>query len=244
MIRAYFGGVGSITKQSKDSVQFRVNSLKDLAVVIDHFAKCPLITQKRADFELLKQVVEIMNRKEHLTLDGLYKIVSLRAAMNNGLSEKQKAAFPDVVPVQRPLVLDQEIPDPHWLSGFVSAEGCFFIVIQESTSHKAGVKSTLRFQIGQHSRDAELMKNIQEYFDCGNFRLRANQDAGDFLVTRFVDIHEKIIPFFSRYPIVGIKALDYGDFCKAAELMKTKAHLTKHGLEQIRKIKDGMNKGR
>jgi hypothetical protein len=38
--------------------------------------------------------------------------------------------------------------------------------------------------------------------------------------------------------------LDYADFCKAAELMKTKAHLTARGLEQIRKLKTGMNTGR
>ena len=110
MIRAYFGGVGGIRKHGKDGIQFPVRSVKDLAVVIDHFAKYPLITHKRADFELFKQVVDLMNRKEHLTLDGLYKIVSLRAAMNNGLSEEQKAAFPDVVPVQRPLVVDLRRP--------------------------------------------------------------------------------------------------------------------------------------
>jgi hypothetical protein len=38
--------------------------------------------------------------------------------------------------------------------------------------------------------------------------------------------------------------LDYEDFCKVAELMKNKAHLTQEGLNQILKIKDGMNKGR
>lgn len=81
-------------------------------MIIDHFNKYPLITQKRADFELFKQIVDLMNRQEHLTPDGLKKIVGLRAAINNGLSEKHKAAFPDVVPVQRPLVVDQVIKDP------------------------------------------------------------------------------------------------------------------------------------
>ena len=55
---------------------------------------------------------------------------------------------------------------------------------------------------------------------------------------------DKIIPFFEKYPIKGVKALDYADFCKVAELMKNKAHLTEHGLEEIRKIKSGMNRGR
>jgi len=35
--------------------------------------------------------------------------------------------------------------------------------------------------------------------------------------------------------------LDFADFCKVAELMKNKAHLTQEGLEEIRQIKAGMN---
>jgi hypothetical protein len=37
--------------------------------------------------------------------------------MNNGLSDKLKAAFPDIKPVQRPLVTDQEIKNPVPLLG-------------------------------------------------------------------------------------------------------------------------------
>jgi len=38
--------------------------------------------------------------------------------------------------------------------------------------------------------------------------------------------------------------MNYLDFCKVAELMNEKAHLTEEGLEAIRKIKAGMNTGR
>ena len=39
---------------------------------------------------------------EHLTQEGLRKIVAIRAMMNLGLSDKLKLAFPDVVRVERP----------------------------------------------------------------------------------------------------------------------------------------------
>jgi len=42
----------------------------------------------------------------------------------------------------------------------------------------------------------------------------------------------------------GAKLLDYADFKKAVEIMKNKGHLTKEGLEEICKIKVGMNRGR
>lgn len=55
---------------------------------------------------------------------------------------------------------------------------------------------------------------------------------------------DKIIPFINKYPLQGSKILNFVAFCKVAELMNNKAHLTKDGLEEIRKIRSGMNNGR
>jgi len=52
------------------------------------------------------------------------------------------------------------------------------------------------------------------------------------------------VPFFKQYPLRGSKSLDYLDFCKGVVLMKNKDHLTEAGLEEMRLIKTGMNKGR
>jgi hypothetical protein len=52
------------------------------------------------------------------------------------------------------------------------------------------------------------------------------------------------MPFFDKYPLQGVKSLDYADWCRVAELIKDKKHLTQEGLDQIRKIKAGMNTGR
>lgn len=68
--------------------------------------------------------------------------------------------------------------------------------------------------------------------------------ANYFDVTKFSDLIGKVIPFFKKYQIEGVKSKDFKDFCKVAELMKNKTHLTKDGLDQIRKIKEGMKKER
>jgi hypothetical protein len=81
-------------------------------MIIDHFEKYPLLTQKWADFKLFKQVVELMSRKEHLTIEGLDKIVAIKASMNLGLSLLLKQSFSDIIPVERPTVEDQKIKDP------------------------------------------------------------------------------------------------------------------------------------
>ena len=81
--------------------------------MISHFDKYPLLTNKLADYELFKQVFELMERGEHLNLSGLKKIVSIKAVLNKGLSPQLKASFPDITPVLRPKVEYQKISDPH-----------------------------------------------------------------------------------------------------------------------------------
>ena len=104
-IQAYFSGVGSISKRSnREIIQFQVVSVKDLRVIINNFDKYPLIIEGCSDFKLFKQIFNLKERKEHLTDDGLGKIIAIKATMNNGLSSKLQTAFPDVVPVTRPLV--------------------------------------------------------------------------------------------------------------------------------------------
>ena len=233
--------VGHVTRQGPKAVQLRVQSIKELKVILEHFYKFPLISKKRADFLLLMQVIEIMERGEHLTIEGLHKIVAIKASMNLGLSDKLKVAFPDVVPVERPLVELPQTIDPQWLAGFTDAEGSFLIKVTPSKT-KVGQRVQLIFQLTQHSRDEKLMRSLIELLKSG--KIHKDRDSYKFCVTKFDDIVNKIIPFFKKYPILGVKALDFADFCKAAELMKNKAHLTKDGLEEIRKIKAGMNTGR
>ena len=122
-----------------------------------------------------------------------------------------------------------------------SGEGCFLINIYKSKT-KLGEAVQLVFKLTQHIRDEELMKSLIECLDCGNIYIDRN--AFDFKVTKLDDIQNKIIPFFKKFQLYGVKALDFADFCQVAELMKDKKHSTKKGLEQIRKIKAGMNTGR
>jgi len=77
-IKNYFG-VGSIYEHSKDMFIYQVQSIKDLPAIINHFDKYPLITQKRGDFELFKQAVKLIQVKEHLTEQGLHKILAIKS---------------------------------------------------------------------------------------------------------------------------------------------------------------------
>ena len=201
-------------------------------------------SQKRADYILFLKVIELIESQEHLTLEGLMKILAIKASMNRGLSEKLKLAFPYIVPVVRPLVKNQKIKDPQWLAGFTSGESSFIVKLTASKTHSIGFKVQLVFQVVQHSRDEQLMISLIEYFDCGII-FKHSENTVVFIVTKFIYIVENIIPFFKKYQIHGVKAKDFEDFCLVAELMKEKKTFNfRRSKANKKKIKAVINIGR
>ena len=71
------------------------------------------MTNKCSDFILWSKVIDIMVNKRHLTKEGIEEIISIRASINKGLSEKLAAAFPNVKAIVRPeLPITTTILDP------------------------------------------------------------------------------------------------------------------------------------
>jgi hypothetical protein len=86
--------------------------------------------------------------------------------------------------------------------------------------------------------------SFKEYFKCGRIVLRSNISTIEFEVKKISNITEIIIPFFSLYKLQSNKIKDFNDFIKVADLMRIKAHLTSDGIDKIKNIQVGMNKGR
>ena len=112
-IRDFFG-VGRVAERSDGAVVYEVSSLNDLQIILKHLEAYPLITDKWADLQLFKRVVELMVNKEHLTKEGLVKIVNIKASMNFGtVSETIRGLFPTIERVERPVVTNLKIYNPH-----------------------------------------------------------------------------------------------------------------------------------
>ena len=267
-------GVGKVDIKKPLKVVYRVESFKELEIIINHFNKYPLVTAKLSDFFIFKQCFEMIKQGVHLTEDGLLKIISLKTNLNLGLPHNLIKAFPKIVPITRPNYIFNGIPNPFWVSGFISGDGSFNLKIGSSATTSIGVRVQLRFGIGLHIRELDVIKGLAVYFNL-LYPLASSHTRGDdtslhpgdasksvealnikyknittsskivnFQVTKFSDIINIIIPFFEKYPIQGQKALDFEDFKKVVEIMKTNDHLTVKGFEKILKIKEGMNRNR
>jgi hypothetical protein len=105
-IKSFFNEIGSVYPINKNkALLYQVRNLSDITkVILPHFEKYPLITQKQSDFLLFKKIVELMNNDEQFKKDSLVNIINLKASLNRGLSDKLKLSFPEVTKVERPKV--------------------------------------------------------------------------------------------------------------------------------------------
>jgi hypothetical protein len=91
-IQHSLNGIGTVTS-NQSTCTFRVRKLNELVELVKFFDKYPLISWKKGDYLLFKRLISIMQLKEHLTLEGLQKIVNIRATLNYGLSKELQFMF-------------------------------------------------------------------------------------------------------------------------------------------------------
>ncbi len=246
-IQSFFG-VGAIYNRSDRKISVyrvtNVNYLND--VIIPHFTKYPLISQKGLDFLLWSSVIKMILNKDHLTKAGFLTILSYYASINKGLSKKVLKYYPDVLPFPKPIVNLPDILNPQWVSGFVAGDGGFSIYIKPAKDYVLLEKVYCRFHIAQHSKDIELMKLFIKFFDCGVVNLRSNLSTPrcDFIVQDVTSLLNKIIPHFDLYPLLNLKQKDYICFKEAMLMVKLKKHLTAEGLSKIKSLNLEMNSNR
>ena len=205
--------MGSSNLQIVDKYLPKTNIDEILTKIVPHFDKYPLKTKKLADYLLFRKVVMMMKRQEHLTVEGLQKIVNIRATLNKGLTPALKEAFPNSVAVPRPIQAENErctsSLHPQWVAGFTSGDGCFKVSIRESKGCKVGNRVIIIFVLNQHIRDELLLKSLVNFFGCG--QTYSYKDYIEFRCQSFLDNYNKILPFFRKYPILGVKSQDFND---------------------------------
>ena len=85
-LQKYFGfGKIKVNREDRYGIrkEFRVRGLENLNQLIKFFQEHPFQTAtKRRSFDTFSQVIEMMNKGEHLTKDGLDKIAVLVSKMN------------------------------------------------------------------------------------------------------------------------------------------------------------------
>jgi len=237
LIKQFFG-VGSVNSREKRfNCVYRVTKIADLInVIIPHFIKYPLLTQKYSDFFLWSKVVRLMELKQHLTPSGLDTVISYYASINKGITHQVFTAFPNIKAAVRINPILYPILNPYWISGFTAVDGGFSIGIRPITG-----QIYFWFHIAHHSRDMLLINLFIDFFNCGKVHIRRNTNRCDFLIQDFNKIYDIIIPHFDKHSLNNIKQLDFADFKTAANLFKSNG---KKSTDIIKQIMSNMNSKR
>ena len=80
-----------VPDRKKNCSSLRVNTLKDLYHnVLPHFEEYPLLSEKKNDYLVFKEIVEKMNKKLHHSKEGFCDIYNLALSMNKKASYRKK----------------------------------------------------------------------------------------------------------------------------------------------------------
>jgi hypothetical protein len=137
--------------------------------------------------------------------------------------------------------LDRIPPDVgHYIAGFVEGEGSFNVPIVRERDRCLPFRVTLSFNVSQ--RGPEMALFLKETLGVGRTRGRGD-GVFYFEVTRPDHLHERIFPFFRRFPLRGPKANDLRIFEQITQLVRSGRHKTSDGIEAILVLRNPMNRG-
>ena len=105
-----FFGVGIVSNHRDQSKQYNVKSVKDIKIIIDPFDKFPLMTKKLDDYRLFKKAYNLILNKEHLTHEGIEKLIVIKNSINRGLSPEILNTFSNLKFEDTPIITKKRTP--------------------------------------------------------------------------------------------------------------------------------------
>jgi len=245
-VKSFFGDIGNISEHVKDNtLRYTVSGVGNCKIIQNHFLNYPLLTYKLVYFQLWSSILDIMVKNGHLTLEGLLKIIALKAHFKKGLSELLLTNFTDFIPViKSPFEPNLSLMNIHWLCGFINGDGHFGLRIRKNIKYALGASCDVIISISQDEVSLTTLEYIVTFLGLG--KIRKDSDSRTTYVYFLGSVKEinLFINKFQEANLLGAKALDYADFCKGIEIINRKEHLTQEGLNKIEALSQNMNSKR
>ena len=83
-----FFRAGKVVTNHGARKELRIRKLNDLKNVVLFFKQHPLKTKKKKDFQIFGEILELMENKKHLTVEGLTNIANLCWSMNRKIKPR------------------------------------------------------------------------------------------------------------------------------------------------------------
>ncbi len=142
---------------------------------------------------------------------------------------------------ERPDIMSENIPDEigYYLAGFVDGEGSFNVSIKRVHDRSLGWRVTACFNVSQ--RERQTLELLRQTLGCGTIRRRWD-GVHYFEVNSYVDLVERVIPFFRRFQLRSLnKNETLKIFAQICEMMRAGEHLSLNGVRKIVHLRSLMN---
>jgi len=103
-----------------------------------------------------------------------------------------------------------------YIAGFVDGEGCFSLTMRKDKGRYLYWKAL--FAIELREDDSQILKIIQEFFNCGSI-LFNSRGVVRYQITDSAVLLNTIVPFFSKYSLIGKKGSDFILWKEAIEII-------------------------
>lgn len=99
------------------------------------------MTYKIVYFNIWSQVLDIMLAGDHLTDEGLNRIIALRKFMKLGINKNLQSDYPVLHSTEEPVYAPHlEKITLEWAAGFVNTDGCFTLNLVKNSKYKTGYR--------------------------------------------------------------------------------------------------------
>jgi len=120
-----------------------------------------------------------------------------------------------------------------WFTGFIDGEGNFSITIVNNST------ISFKLSIKLHVDDKNALEYIKYRLNCGNIYFSSNSVI--FEVNKIDDIQIKLIPLLDKFPLNGVKFLDYLSLKKAIAIKYDLSISKSEKIKLISELKNNMN---
>lgn len=199
----------------------RVNTLKGLMNnVLPHFEKYPLLSRKKEDYLVFREIVEKMKRKLHLDEKVFLELVEKAVLMNNkGRYRKKYKTEKHENTIQTTTI--NSIPlDSQFVSGLFQGDGSFGFTfrITKTKKNKRVPKVSPFFTLGQEKDSKDLLEKVKVFFKSGNL-YSVSLNYSRWMVTDSFSLKENVLPHFKSNPLYGLKNQDFDIFKECLDIL-------------------------
>ena len=203
--------------------RYRISNQTDIINILLPILKSSdmVLNKRNHDKLLFIKICQLIQNKEHITLEGQEKIMNIIKLFSSKLDLNQKIVLSES---------NAELTSERVL-GLTDAEGNFAFIIYTKNNKK---RVQFRFSITQENTEIIFLNKLKSFFNCGQV-YSGKKGAGSYYVTNKKDIINNILPFFKKNKLKTIKKETYLNFIEAMDICKNRI-LSQSDLEKLHNL--------